>query len=120
MRAVRRGGYVGNSDGAAAPTKLADSYLPSDIAVGRIREPDTGPGGTYARIEEAGHRLTHFDERVLFRMPDPEECRRLRLGAGIPVIDQTRIAHAGERPVEVFKAVMAGDKHELEYRIPAR
>jgi len=102
-----------------APAKIADSYLPPDIAVGRIREPDTGPGGTYARIREHGHQLTHFDEHLIFRMPDPSEARRLRLGAGIPVIDQTRVAHAGDRPVECFLAVLAGDKNQIEYRIPA-
>ncbi len=113
--------YRGDDPGSVlSPAKLADSYLPIDIAVGRIRQPDTGRGGTFARIAESGHRLTHFVERVLFRMPHPDESRLLRLGAGIPVIDQTRVAYAGERPVEVFKAVLAGDRHELEYRIPAR
>lgn len=99
------------------PAKIANSYLPLDIAVGRIREPDTGPGGTYARINEDGHQLTHFDEHLIFRMPDPSEARTLRLQAGVPVIDQTRVAHAGDRPVECFLTVTAGDKFEIEYRI---
>jgi GntR family transcriptional regulator len=101
------------------PAKIANSYLPLDVAVGRLREPDSGPGGTYARIRELGHRLTHFVEQLVFRMPDPTEMRRLRLGSGIPVIDHTRVAYAGGRPVECFLAVLAGDKNELEYRIPA-
>jgi GntR family transcriptional regulator len=46
--------------------------------------------------------------------------RRLQLPHGIPVIDQTRVAYADERPVECFLAVMAGDIHELEYRIDAK
>jgi len=101
-----------------APAKIANSYLPLDVAVGRIREPDTGRGGTYARIKEAGYRLTHFDEHLLFRMPDPGEARSLRLGTGVPVIQQTRVAYAGERPVECFLAVLAGDRNAIEYRIP--
>lgn len=100
------------------PAKIADSYLPLDVATGRIRERDTGPGGTYARIRDAGHQLTHFDEHLIFRMPDPSEARTLRLGPGVPVIDQTRVAYAGDRPVECFLAVLAGDKHQIEYRIP--
>lgn len=100
------------------PAKIANSYLPLDIAFGRIREPDTGPGGTYERIAEQGQQLTHFDEHLIFRMPDPSEARTLRLRAGVPVIDQTRVAHAGDRPVECFLAVLAGDKHQIEYRIP--
>lgn len=105
-------------DGTWEPSKIANSYLPLDVAVGRIREEDTGPGGTYARISEQGHELTHFDETLLVRMPDPTEARRLRLAAGIPVIGQTRVAYTGERPLECFLAVLAGDKHQIEYRIP--
>ncbi|HSJ47156.1 MAG TPA: GntR family transcriptional regulator [Euzebyales bacterium] len=100
------------------PAKIADSYLPLDVATGRIRERDTGPGGTYARIGEQGHQLTHFDEHLIFRMPDPSEARTLRLGAGVPVIDQIRVAYAGGRPVECFLAVLAGDKLQIEYSIP--
>lgn len=102
------------------PAQLADSYLPLDIAVGRLRERDTGPGGTYARIEEHGHRLTRFEEHLTFRMPRPREQRLLELPTGVPVIDLTRIAYAGERPVECFRGVMAGDKYEFHYRIAAR
>ncbi|HEX6257324.1 MAG TPA: GntR family transcriptional regulator [Euzebyales bacterium] len=101
------------------PAKIANGFMPLDIAVGRIREPNTGPGGSYTRIREQGHELTHFVEQLVFRMPDPTEMRRLRIGPGIPVIDQTRVAYASGRPVECFLAVLAGDKNELEYRIAA-
>jgi GntR family transcriptional regulator len=102
-----------------APLQLADSYIPLDLAEGQIREVDSGPGGTYARIEEQGHHLTRFTEELTFRMPTDDEARRLRLDHGVPVIDLVRVAHAGERPVECFVAVMAGDKHRFTYRIDA-
>jgi GntR family transcriptional regulator len=101
------------------PSKLADSFIPLDFAVGKVREEETGPGGLYARIEEQGHRLTRFDETLVFRMPRPKETRMLRLAAGVPVIDQTRVAFTHDRPVECFRAVLAGDLHEFEYRIDA-
>lgn len=107
-----------DDDGHLSPAKIANSYLPLDVAVAAIREVDTGPGGTYARIEEAGHALTHFDEQLVFRMPDPTERWQLRLGPGVPVIDHTRVAWSGERPVECFLSVLAGDKYEFEYQIP--
>lgn len=107
------------SDRPFRPAKLADSYIPVDIARGRVRAEHTGTGGLYARIEEQGHTLTHFDEELVFRMPRPYESSRLRLGPGVPVIQQTRVAYAGERPVECFRAVLAGDLHEFEYRINA-
>lgn len=101
------------------PGKLADSYIPIDIAVGPIREEQTGSGGVYARIEELGHRVTHFEESLEFRMPSPREVRLLQFAVGVPVVDQTRVAYSGDRPVEYFHAVLAGDKYEFEYRIPA-
>lgn len=105
------------SDRRYRPAKLADSYIPLDLAHGRIRDEETGRGGVYARIEEQGVRLTRFDEELEFRMPRPHETRRLRLAPGVPVIQHTRVAFAGERPVECFRAVLAGDLHEFEYRI---
>lgn len=101
------------------PAHLGDSYLPLDIAVGALREHDTGPGGTYARIEDAGHRLSHFDEQLTFRMPTSTERRALRLGPGVPVVDLVRIAHTRTRPLECFVAVMAGDRYRFAYEIAA-
>jgi GntR family transcriptional regulator len=115
----RRREWITTPSHLRVPTQLADSYLPLDIAQGRIREENTGPGGTYARIEQAGHRLTHFVEHLKFRMPTSDEARSLRIGLGIPVVDFVRVAHTMDRPVECFVAVMAGDKHRFEYIIPA-
>jgi len=100
------------------PMQLADSFIPLALAKGQLREPDSGPGGTYARIEETlGQRLTRFTEELTFRMPTPREVHPLRLGPGIPVVNLVRVAYVGDRPVECFVGVMAGDKHRLEYRI---
>lgn len=100
-----------------APAQLADSYIPLDIAVGRVREEYTGPGSTYTRIEEQGHRLTRYREQLTFRMPTPDEARALHLDVGVPVIDLLRVAYADDRPVECFVSVLAGDKHRFEYHI---
>jgi GntR family transcriptional regulator len=103
------------------PLQLAVSYLPLHIVEGsRIEEVDTGPGGTYARLEELGHRLGFFDERITVRMPSPEEIRLLHLRAGTPVICVARTAYTEDRlPVELCDTVMAGDRYELHYEIPA-
>lgn len=102
------------------PAQLATSYLPKDVTAGTlIEQADTGPGGTYARLEEAGHTLTEFEERIRVRMPTPEESVALHLGAGVPVILVTRLAYSGERVVEVNEMVMAGDRYELVHHIPA-
>ncbi len=104
------------------PLQLAVSYLPLELVKGtRIEQPDTGPGGIYARLEEMGHRLDRFEERVTARMPSPDEARALDLGPGTPVILVARTAYvAGNRPVEICDTVMAADRYELQYDIPAK
>ncbi|GAB2894354.1 GntR family transcriptional regulator [Streptomyces mayteni] len=103
------------------PVEFATSYLPLDIARGTpIAEPNPGPGGIYARLEELGHRLDHFEEEIRARMPSPGEVKFLRLAAGVPVIHLIRTAFDTEgRPVEVCDTVMAADAYVLAYQLPA-
>ena len=76
------------------PIETAVSYIPLDLAEGTaITELDTGPGGIYARLEEAGHELAQFTEEVTARMPTADERRRLELGGGMPVLVVVRTAY---------------------------
>ena len=106
----------------AAPIETATSYIPADLAEGtRIVEHDTGPGGIYARLEEAGHELGRFTEEVSARMPTVDERRRLRLSGGTPVLTVLRTAYdTTGRPVEVCDTVKAAPAYILEYDVPAR
>ncbi len=98
--------------------QLAKSYIPLDIAAGTVLEQtNTGPGGMYARLDEMGHRLTHFTELVTARTPGPEEMSLLDLGSTTPVLQITRIAYAGERVVEVNVMVVNPRTHVLQYDI---
>jgi GntR family transcriptional regulator len=114
---ARRRCYL--SDGQ--PTELATSYIPYDIASGTaITEQNPGPGGIYARIEEAGHRLDKFTEDVSARMPTPEEVKALRLAPGTPVITLLRVAYDSTgRAVEICDTVMSADHYVLSYELPA-
>jgi GntR family transcriptional regulator len=113
---------MGTSDGQ--PLQLAISYLPLNLVEGtQIEQEDTGPGGTYARLEEVlepkGRRLAHFREDVSVRMPLPEEAVSLRLAAGVPVIRVVRTAFDDQdTPLEVCDTLIAGDRYELTYDIP--
>ena len=104
------------------PVETAVSYIPLDIATGTaITEANTGPGGIYARLEETGHTLDHFDEDVRARMPLPDETRALRLAQGVPVFHLVRTAYDTEgRAVEVCDTIMAADAYVLAYSLPAR
>ena len=104
------------------PIEVATSFLPLPFAEGTaIMEADTGPGGIYARLEDAGHVLDHFVEEVTARMPTADERRRLELADGVPVLVVVRTAYdtAGV-PVEVCDTIKAAPAYVLEYEIPAR
>ena len=115
---LRRRRYL--ADGQ--PMEIATSYLPWALAEGtQIAERETGPGGIYARLEEAGHRLKRFAEDVTSRMPTEEEARALRLASGVPVLRVLRVAYDTEGvAVEACDTVMAADRYILSYELPAR
>jgi GntR family transcriptional regulator len=103
------------------PVETAISYIPADLARGTpIAEPNPGPGGIYARLEEAGHALERFTEDVSARMPTPDEARTLSLPPGVPVFRLVRTAYEMDgRAVEVCDTIMAADAYLLSYELPA-
>jgi GntR family transcriptional regulator len=115
---IRERRYLANGE----PVEIATSYIPAEFARGTaIAENDTGPGGIYARLEEAGHPLDRFVEEVAARMPTPVERRALQLPPGVPVLTVVRTAFdtAGVA-VEVCDTVKAAYAYVLEYDFPAR
>lgn len=104
------------------PVETAISYIPAEFAKGtKIEQVDTGPGGIYARLEEAGHKLARFTEEVGARMPTPEERRALQLPAGAPVLTVVRTAYdTNDVAVEVCDTVKVASAYLLEYDVSAR
>jgi GntR family transcriptional regulator len=103
------------------PVETAVSYIPADLARGTpITDPNPGPGGIYARLEEQGHTLERFTEEVAARMPTPEEARRLALPPGVPVFRLIRTAYDLDgRAVEVCDTIMSAEAYVLNYELPA-
>jgi GntR family transcriptional regulator len=95
----------------------ATSYIPDDLARGtRITQLDTGPGGTYARLREAGHGPVRFSEQLRCRLATPAEAEDLRLTAGAPVIEQHRSAiRADGRIVEMNRMILDASRFLLVY-----
>lgn len=114
---VRRRRYL--ADGQ--PTELATSFVPWAFAEGTaMTQPDTGPGGIYARLEETGHTLSRFEEEVTARMPTVEEAAALRLPAGTPVLTLVRTAYdTAGAAVEVCDTVLSAEHYLLAYQLPA-
>lgn len=102
------------------PVQLATSFLPRAVTTGTaIEEDNTGPGGLYARLEEAGHRLTHFVETVRFGQTDQAEATRLAVPAGTTVYRIRRVAHTAAGPVELNVITALAERYELTYELPA-
>jgi GntR family transcriptional regulator len=103
------------------PNQLADSYYPLSVVelVPRIQDEDTGPGGGFARIEEAGIRLARIREELSTRMPTTPETVTLKLPEGTPVVELIRTTRDDSgAPIEVMIAVIAGDMITFDYDFP--
>jgi GntR family transcriptional regulator len=113
---VRRRRYLAEGQ----PIEYATSYIPLDIAEGTpIAEPNSGPGGIYARMEERGFVFERYEEEVSARMPTEEESKALALPAASPVLHLVRTAVASGRSVEVCDTVMDAAAFVLLYNLPA-
>lgn len=102
-----------------APVQLATSYLPADLTTPAMAERDTGPGGLYALIEDAGLSLEHFEETVRTGHADPTEAAALNAAAGTVVLRLVRRAYTVDRVIEVNHITMLGERYELHYELPA-
>lgn len=103
------------------PVLLATSYLAADLVTGTpIAQPDTGPGGLYARLEELGRKPVRFREEIRSRMPSGDEAERLALPSGVPVVLIARTAFDAEGvAVEVNDMVLDSSAYVLEYGFEA-
>ncbi|MGH3550768.1 MAG: GntR family transcriptional regulator [Pseudonocardiaceae bacterium] len=104
------------------PVQLADSYYPLDLVRGTpIAEPRKLSGGTVAALERLGLELGDFEEHVSARAATPADRQALRLAEGVPVLILTRTTYTTDgQSVEVSRAILAADRHQLTYRLPAR
>ncbi|MGW4412114.1 GntR family transcriptional regulator [Nonomuraea sp. NPDC004702] len=102
------------------PNQLADSYYPLAVVQGTsLMQEETGPGGDFARLDEAGHSPTRIREEWHARMPSCPERAALRLPDGTPVIDFIRtIFDQSGAPVEVMLSVIAADTTSFIYEFP--
>jgi GntR family transcriptional regulator len=103
------------------PLMLSTSYLPvSLVDQAAVSQPEM-PEDILARLaDEAGLRIGRLSEHVSSRMPQPAESHALDLGPGTPVVLITRTTFTADgKAVETSDTIMAADRYELLYDIPA-
>jgi GntR family transcriptional regulator len=103
------------------PTQLATSYIPIDIAnqLPSLWQPDTGPGGMYARFRALGFNPLCFSEELSARLPTAIERKRLQLPYGVPVIDIERVVSFNDAVLEVCVLLLSSNQYRLIYSWPA-
>jgi DNA-binding GntR family transcriptional regulator len=102
------------------PTQLATSYIPVALAgeLPALAATDTGPGGIYDRMEQAGHGPIKWTEAITARMPSPGEARALRIPPGVPLLRILRLAASPTgRPLEVNDTRLNAEQFEVGYPI---
>ena len=102
------------------PTQLATSYIPAALAVELpvLAAGDTGPGGIYDRMEEAGLGPLRWTEAITARPPSRAEVSRLGLAPGVALMRIVRLASSpAGRPLEVNDTRMSGDEFEIGYSL---
>lgn len=99
------------------PVQLAVSYIPAEVARGTaIERRDSGPGGTFARLAEAGLAPVEFTETVRARTPSPDEQAKLRITAERPVAEIVRCAFTQtKRIIEVTSMVLDGEAYVMQW-----
>jgi GntR family transcriptional regulator len=103
------------------PHQIATSFIPLRFAEGTpIEQEDTGPGGVYARLEERGFHIDHFEEEITGRMPTPRERDLLRIPVGVPLLRVLRTAYSnGLGALEAAESLYPADRVVLVYPWPA-
>lgn len=102
------------------PAQTADSYfIFEQVAGSRIARMEQIPGGVHAELATVlGTPLTAARETFVARMPTPGEKNTLSLLPGTPVVELTRVIHAGDRPVEVTRFLFDAGWHRFVYDVP--
>ncbi len=101
-------------------TQLATSYIPAELAgeLPVLSAAETGPGGIYDRLEDAGYGPIRWTEAITSRMPGPDEARVLRLSPGVPLLRILRLAVSpAGRSLEVNDTRVNADEWEIGYPI---
>lgn len=103
------------------PVLLARSYVPIDLATGTaIVTADTGPGGTFARLADAGHAPVRFREDLTAKTAASAVAVDMPKDWDAPVLVAIRTAYdADGTPVECSELVFDPAQVTVRFEFPA-
>jgi GntR family transcriptional regulator len=100
------------------PAIISDDYFDERIVRGtELAQPeDTTQENILA---EAGYEQVYDTDKIITRMPTPEEISRLAIPPGTPVAEHIRTGYMAEdRAVRVMVSIVPGDVLILQYTVP--
>lgn len=98
--------------------KISTSWLPYDLAEGTLlAEEDTGPGGSFARLAELGHKIVRLTEDVTV-VEASASAEVLGLEKGACIFKIVRSAFDGEdRLTEITSETFSPQVYQLQFDV---
>lgn len=101
------------------PVQLVRVYYDANLAGGtRLDRSVLIPQGAHSELRLLGVEISRLVEEFReARLPDSDEQQSLRLPSGVPIVQSTRTAYAGDRPVEVLDAISHGEMVSFRFEL---
>ncbi|SIO86170.1 Transcriptional regulator, GntR family [Nocardiopsis sp. JB363] len=99
--------------------QTAVTYLHPDVVaqVPQLGELNTGPGGMYARMEEAGHKLSQQDH-VSAKVPDPDQQETFGISGDVALVVIERVTRGdNDKVLEVTHIAAPSDRQVFTYDV---
>ncbi|MEV6207503.1 GntR family transcriptional regulator [Kitasatospora sp. NPDC051914] len=98
------------------PYSIEESHYRAGLAAGTpLMEPVPVPGGDETVLAAIGRCESAAADRLVARMPGPEEAAWFEVGPGVPLLVQTRVTSDARGPVRVVETRYAADRCRLLY-----
>lgn len=106
-----------SGDGRLLQTAVTRFHPNIVAAIPQLAEQDTGAGGMYARMEEAGHKLSQQD-RVSARVPDPDQQETFGIDGSVALVVIERVTRGKDGKVlEVTHIAAPSDRQVFVYDV---
>jgi len=100
------------------PYSIEESHYRAGLAAGTaLMEPEPVAGGDEAVLAAIGRTETGAVDRLVARMPGPEEAAWFEIGPGVPLLVQTRTTYDRRGPLRVIETRYAADRCRLLYEV---
>ncbi|MFJ5232653.1 GntR family transcriptional regulator [Kitasatospora sp. NPDC088391] len=100
------------------PYAIEESHYRAGLAAGTaLMDDEPVPGGDERILAALGRAETSATDHLTARMPGPAEAAWFGLGAGVPLLVNTRVTRDGRGPIRVVETRYAADRARLLFEL---